>query len=164
MSESNLRLEDLITNAGKTSNTNRIETVAIIGAGVMGRGIAQTIAAAGYDVLVIEKSEQHLTFALDALKEVMSREIARWSMTSSEMKSILTKIKWSLDINDVATSDLIIEAIDENLEKKQNIFREIDAIAKENAIFVSNTSALNLSDISAFIKRKDRGLENRKYF
>lgn len=156
MSDANLRLEDLITNSGKSNDTNRIETVAIIGAGVMGRGIAQTIAAAGYDVLVIEKSEQHLNFALEALKEVMSREIARWSMTASEMKAILSKIKWSLDIKDVSNSDLIIEAIDENLEKKQNLFKEIESIAKENAIFVSNTSALNLSDISAFIKRKDR--------
>lgn len=156
MSETNLKLEDLVGNVQKGGTENRIENVAIVGAGVMGRGIAHTISAAGYEVLVIEKDEKRLEIAQEALKEVMTREIARWAMTGSEMKAILSRIKWSLNIEDVKNSDMIIEAIDENLEKKQNMFRQLETIARQDTIFVSNTSALSLSDIAAYVSRKDR--------
>lgn len=156
MSDSNLKLEDLIGNVQKETEKERIESVAIIGAGLMGRGIAQTISAAGFDVLVIEQSKDMLEKAQAALKETMQREIHRWSMTSSEMKSILSKITWSTKIEDVKNADLIIEAISENLELKQEMFKKLDIIAKEETIFVTNTAALSLSEIASVTNRKDR--------
>ncbi|NMB83437.1 MAG: 3-hydroxybutyryl-CoA dehydrogenase, partial [Ignavibacteria bacterium] len=80
----------------------------------------------------------------------------RWSMTQSEMKSILSRIKWSVEISDVADCDLIIEAVDENYDLKMKIFKELDKIARPNTIFISNTSTLSLTKIAEVTNRKDK--------
>lgn len=133
-----------------------INNVAIIGAGVMGQGIAQTIAASGIEVLVIEKSDKDLQRAKSNLIETMEREIKRWAMTSSEKKAILSRIKWSISLDDIKDCDLIIEAVDEKLELKQSIFKQLDQIASKNAIFVTNTSTLSLSKLAEVTNRVDK--------
>lgn len=133
-----------------------INNVAIIGAGVMGQGIAQTIAASGIEVLVIEKSDKDLQRAKSNLIETMEREIKRWAMTSSEKKAILSRIKWSISLDDIKDCDLIIEAVDERLELKQSIFKQLDQIASKNAIFVTNTSTLSLSKLAEVTNRVDK--------
>ncbi|HPO55216.1 MAG: 3-hydroxyacyl-CoA dehydrogenase NAD-binding domain-containing protein [Ignavibacteriaceae bacterium] len=133
-----------------------INAVAIIGAGVMGQGIAQTIAAAGIEVLIIEKNDEALENAKVSLAESIDREIKRWAMTASEKKAIMARISWTIKFEDAKNSDLIIEAVDEDLELKKHIFRELDKIAKREAIFVSNTSTLSLSKIAEVTKHKQR--------
>ncbi len=156
MSENKLKLEDLLSGELKIEESERIEDVAIIGAGVMGRGIAQTIAAAGIDALVIEKDEETLENAKEKLKNELKYEISRWAMTESEMKSILSRITWSLDVEELKTADVIIEAVSEDLNLKEKIFKKIDKIAKEKAIFISNTSTLSLSTIASMTQRPDK--------
>jgi len=156
MSDEKLRLEDLLSGVSKNEDTDRIETVAIIGAGVMGQGIAQTVATAGLDVIIIEKDENHLEAAKINLTSTMEREIARWAMTSSEMKSVLSRIKWSLDIEDVKDVDLIIEAVEENINTKKEIFKTLDKLANPETIFISNTSTLSLTKISDVTKRSEK--------
>lgn len=156
MAEEKLKLEDLLGSVQRSEEFDRIDYVAIIGGGVMGQGIAQTISAAGLDVVIIEKDEEHLEKSRENLKASMEREIARWAMTQSEMKSILTRIKWTTDRNDIPECDLVIEAVDENYELKKKIFKELDAIAKPQTIFISNTSTLSLTKIAEVTNRRDK--------
>lgn len=156
MAEEKLKLEDLISGAQRTEETERIDYVAIIGGGVMGQGIAQTVANAGIDVLLVEKDESKLIQAQEDLKTSMEREIARWAMTQSEMKSILTRIKWTSEKNEVPECDLLIEAVDENYELKKKLFKELDQLAKPETIFISNTSTLSLTKIAEVTNRKDK--------
>ena len=108
------------------------------------------------DVVIIELDEQHLAHSKSQLEESMEREIARWAMTKSEKKSILSRIKWELDIKEIEECDLIIEAIDESLESKKALFKKMDEIAKPETIFISNTSTLSLTKIAEVTSRKDK--------
>lgn len=150
------KLEDLLMEKKQAEESERIDKVAIIGAGVMGQGIAQTISSAGIDVLIIEKDEQGIERAKEGLKLSMEREIARWAMTKSEMKSIFSRMMWSTDLEDIKECDIIIEAVEENLELKRSLFKKFDEIAKEETIFVSNTSTLSVSKIAEITSRQDR--------
>lgn len=157
MQEENLKLEDLL---GKTkmsgSVRGTINNVAIIGSGVMGQGIAHTIAAAGFEVMVIEKDLEHLEKSKLNLSESIDREIKRWAMTQSEKKSILSRINWKCTLEKINEYDLIIEAVDEDFQLKQLIFSELDSLAKKEAIFVSNTSTLSLTKIAETTSRPDK--------
>jgi 3-hydroxybutyryl-CoA dehydrogenase len=156
MAENKLKLEDLLSSFQRIDEDERIDYVAIIGGGLMGQGIAQTIGAAGLDALIVEIDEHKVDESKELIIENMEREIARWAMTQSEMKSILSRLKWTTDINDVVECDLIIEAVDENYELKKSIFKQIDKIARPNTIFISNTSTLSLTKIAEVTSRKDK--------
>ncbi len=156
MAEEKLRLEDLLSTVSRNGVREKIENVAIIGAGVMGQGIAQTIAAAGIDVLIVEKDESYIQNAQESLKNSMEHEISRWGMTQSEMKAILSRIKWTTEMNQMGECDLIIEAVDENFQLKRLIFKKLDEIANPDTIFVSNTSTLSLTKIAEITNRRDK--------
>ncbi|RJQ65028.1 MAG: 3-hydroxybutyryl-CoA dehydrogenase [Stygiobacter sp.] len=156
MADEKLKLEDLLGDVQRTEEKERIDYVAIIGGGIMGQGIAQTISAAGLDVLIVERDEEQVEKSKDSLKASMEREITRWAMTQSEMKSVLSRIKWTTDKSEIPECDLIIEAVDENYDLKKRIFKELDSIAKPETIFISNTSTLSLTKIADVTKRKDK--------
>jgi len=154
MSE-NLKLEDLLGRT-KTTDAEYINSVAIIGAGVMGQGIAQTISAAGIEVMLVEKSIEQLEKGEQELSDSIDREIKRWAMTSSEKKAILSRIKWEISLDTIQDYDIIIEAVDEIFELKAEIFSKLDELANPEAIFVSNTSTLSLTKIAETTKRQDK--------
>ena len=157
MADEKLKLEDLLGPSGqKTEEFDRIDYVAIIGGGVMGQGIAQTISTSGLDVLIVERDEEQVAKSEESLKSSMEREISRWAITHSEMKSVLSRIKWTTDLNDIVECDLIIEAVDENFDLKKKIFSDLDKIAKPDTIIISNTSTLSLSKITYSLNRKDK--------
>ncbi|MGQ9799576.1 MAG: 3-hydroxyacyl-CoA dehydrogenase family protein [Ignavibacterium sp.] len=156
MQNDKLRLEDLLDSAVSNVQEDRINSVAIIGAGVMGQGIGQTIAASGMEVTIIEKSNERLQWAKAQLSETIDREIKRWAMTNSEKKAIFSRITWDIDITKIQDSDLVIEAVDEDFDLKVRIFKEMDKHAKKEAIFVSNTSTLSLTKISETTSRPDK--------
>lgn len=156
MPEENLKLEDLLHGTKAAKEKDIINKVAIIGAGVMGQGIAQTIASAGIEAMIVEKDQLHLERAKYSLSESIDREIKRWAMTESEKKSVLSRIKWELTMDKLNQSDLIIEAVDEDFDLKKNIFLELDARAKPNTILVSNTSTLSLTKIAEITNRPDK--------
>lgn len=156
MQNDKLRLEDLLESAVSNVQDDRINSVAIIGAGVMGQGIGQTIAASGMEVTIIEKSNERLEWAKAQLGETIDREIKRWAMTNSEKKAIFSRITWDIDITKIQDCDLVIEAVDEDFDLKVRIFKEMDKHAKKDAIFVSNTSTLSLTKISETTSRPDK--------
>lgn len=157
MQNDKLRLEDLLETAVSSNvQDDRINSVAIIGAGVMGQGIGQTIAASGMEVIIIEKTDERLEWAKTQLAENIDREIKRWAMTNSEKKAIFSRITWDIDITKIKDCDLVIEAVDEDFDLKVKIFKEMDKHAKKEAIFVSNTSTLSLTKISETTSRPDK--------
>lgn len=149
-------LDDLLGDLAQPEEVDKIELVAIIGAGVMGQGIAQTISSSGIDVLMIETTIENVDLAKEHLTRNMEYEISRWSMTKSEMKSIMSRIQWSLDINEVKDADFIIEAVEESFEQKRQIFSALDRVARPDTILVSNTSTLSLTQIAEATKRPEK--------
>ena len=153
MQEEKLRLEDLLESSTSANDDDRINNVAIIGAGIMGRGIAQTVASMGLEVVIVEVDSEKLENAKTKLNDNIDSEIKRWAMTKSDKKSIFSRIKWETDINAVKDCEIIIEAVQEDFDEKVKVFRQIDKIANPEAIFVSNTSTLSLTNISESISR-----------
>ena len=156
MLDEKIKLEDLIEKRKHSDETENINNIAIIGAGIMGQGIAQTIASSGIEVHIIEKSKLQMENAQAVLSNSIDREIKRWSITKSEKKAILSRIKWDTSLDKVKECDLIIEAVDEDFELKKNIFLKLDSLASNDTIFISNTSTLSLTKIAESTSRPDK--------
>lgn len=156
MQEEKLRLEDLLESSNSTNDDDRINSAAIIGAGIMGQGIAQTVAAMGLEVTIVEIGSEKLDDAKAQLTETIDREIKRWAMTKSDKKAIFSRIKWTTDINSVKDCEIIIEAVQEDFNLKVSVFKQLDKIANPESIFVSNTSTLSLTNISESISRPSK--------
>ena len=153
----NIKIEDILNDLKLEKNDqDGINTVAVIGLGVMGQGITQTIASHGIEVVAIEKNEKQLEATISALKESIDREILRWTMTKSEKNSILARIHGATDYKKAVECDIIIEAVDENFEMKRRIFTELDDMCAQETIFISNTSTLSLSKLAVATKRADK--------
>jgi 3-hydroxybutyryl-CoA dehydrogenase len=153
----NIKIEDILNDLKLEKNDqDGINTVAVIGLGVMGQGIAQTIASHGIEVVAIEKNEKQLEATISSLKENIDREILRWTMTKSEKNSILARIHGATDFMKAVECNIIIEAVDENFEMKRRIFTELDDMCAPETIFISNTSTLYLSKLAAATKRADK--------
>ncbi|MBP1682675.1 MAG: paaH [Ignavibacteriaceae bacterium] len=153
MQEEKLRLEDLLESSNTANDDDRINNVAIIGAGIMGRGIAQTVASMGLEVVIIELDPEKLESAKEKLSDNIDIEIKRWAMTKSDKKSIFSRIKWETDMNAVKDCEIIIEAVQEDFDSKVRVFKQLDKIVNPEAIFVSNTSTLSLTNISESLSR-----------
>jgi len=133
-----------------------IKKAVVIGAGTMGRGISQLIASKGIDVVLIERDSEGVRVAKEKLVENMDAEIERWTMTESEKKAILSRTKITKDIDSAIYGDLVIEAITENLVAKQNLLKKIDEICDKETVFVTNTSALSITEIAEVTHRPEK--------
>ena len=137
-------------------DSERAGYIAIVGGGLMGRGIAQTAASAGINVLVIEVSEEAAEQCRQKMSEILDKEIQRWALTKSEKRAILARTKLSTEISEVAECDLVIEAVEEEFATKKTIFKQLDKICPPNTIFVSNTATLSLTKLAEATSREDR--------
>ncbi|MGE7024192.1 3-hydroxyacyl-CoA dehydrogenase family protein [Solibacillus cecembensis] len=129
--------------------------IGVIGSGIMGNGIAQTFAMAGYDVILSDLNEEAITRA----REVIAVNIERVLKKHDSMQSgneILQRIQFTTEKNALADTDLIVEAIIENMEMKKAIFKELDEICAQKTIFASNTSSYSITEIAAATTRPDR--------
>jgi len=133
-----------------------IKKVAVIGAGTMGQGISQLIASKGIDVILIERYKELVKIAEHKLTETMNAEIARWTMTESEKKAILSRTTFTSDIEAAVYGDLVIESINEELQAKQNLFTKLDQVCDKETVFVTNTAALSITEIASFTNRQDK--------
>jgi len=156
MEENDLKLEDIFGATHFSNDADGINLIAIIGAGIMGQGLAQTIANSGMEVIIVEKDSDHLKKAKELLIESLDQDIKRWSVTESEKKAILSRINWKKNLESVKKCDIIIEAVAEDFKLKKDIFQKLDNLVKEKTIFVSNTSTLSLTKIAETISRPDK--------
>ncbi len=133
-----------------------IKRVFIVGAGVMGTGIAETIASTGTDVTLIDKTAEMAERGIKRIIENMDREIERWGLTESEKRAILARILPSGDLSSVAEAEMVIEAIPDRLRQKQDIFAQLDKLCPPETILVTNTSTLSISQIASVTNRPDK--------
>jgi 3-hydroxybutyryl-CoA dehydrogenase len=152
-----LRFEDLESPiVRKRKGDDGFQSIGVIGLGVMGQGIAETVASAGIEVICVEKSEEALKAGLDGLSRAMDLEIKRWGKTASEKRAVLSRIKGIVGLAGLKNCDIVIEAVDEIYELKRKIITDFYAIGKEKAIFISNTATLSLSKLADSTKHSDR--------
>lgn len=133
-----------------------IKKAVVIGAGIMGRGISQLIASKGIDVILIERNQEGAESGRARLEESMDAEIERWTMTESEKKAILSRTTVTSEIESAIYGDVVIESITENLVAKQNLLKKIDDICDKETIFVTNTSALSITEIAEVTQRQEK--------
>ncbi|KAJ2564787.1 hypothetical protein GGH95_004528 [Coemansia sp. RSA 1836] len=136
-----------------------ISHIAIYGAGIMGSGIAQVAAQAGYNVTLWDVTQADIDRGLHAIRSSLARSARKTGQTEDQIKSILARISSTTDqLSACASADLVIEAIVEKLSIKQDLFERINAAAKRSCIFATNTSSLLIRDIAAKLcdERKQR--------
>jgi len=133
-----------------------IKTVAVIGAGTMGNGIAQVAAQAGYNVIMTDIKEEFLAKGVATISGSLDRMIKKGTLQEADKKAILARIKTTVDTKEAKNAQLVIESAPEILELKAKIFQELDAVCPPETILASNTSALPISAISTAVKRKEK--------
>lgn len=130
--------------------------VGIIGSGTMGSGIAQVAATHGCGVSVYDKNQNALTKSKESLDRILSRLIEKGRINTSEKEKIQGNITYVNNLGQLSSSDLVIEAIVENLDVKQKVFKELEGHLSENAIIASNTSSLSIASIASSLKVPER--------
>lgn len=133
-----------------------IKTVGVIGAGIMGSGIAQVVAQGGYAVVVREAEQRLLDKGRQTIDGRLQRAVEKGRMTVEEQATLLGRIRWTLVLEDMRGADLIIEAITEDLPLKQDLFRALDRLCPPSTIFASNTSCISIMALASVTGRADR--------
>jgi len=133
-----------------------MKQIMVIGAGQMGAGIAQVFAQAGYEVLLHDSNENALNQGLSRIDKVLSRSVVKGKLSEQDKQATIDRLTPSYDIKDVRSSDLVIEAVVEDMNVKAMVFRELDEYAPAHAILASNTSSLPITEIAAETKRPDK--------
>jgi 3-hydroxybutyryl-CoA dehydrogenase len=135
-----------------------IKKVGVLGLGLMGHGIAQVVAQAGYDVVAREVSDEKVEKGVGRISKQLARSVEKGKSTQEDADAVLARIDAGTDYGRFADCDLIIEAITEDLDMKLEMWREIDAVAKPEAFYATNTSSLPAIDQAAATSRPDRFL------
>lgn len=135
-----------------------IEKVVVIGAGQMGRGIAQVFATAGKSVIVCDINEQIIAASEAALDKGFAKMVARGKMTQEDVDALKARMTFSADTEYTcaADADLVVEAAIERLDLKKTIFKKLDAATKPECILATNTSSISITEIASAVERKDK--------
>lgn len=132
-----------------------INTIAVVGAGIMGSGITQVCAVAGFDVLMIDVSDSAIQRGLASIENSLARQVKKEKITSADKDKALAHISTSLRYEDLAKRDLVIEAATENETLKLKILRDIDALLAPQGIIVTNTSSYSVTKLAGSVKRAE---------
>ena len=130
--------------------------VAVIGSGTMGSGIAQVAATSGCQVKLFDLNNEALIKSKISLEKVLNRLIEKEKIYAGEKNRIQNNISYVNKLTDLSDSDLVIEAIVENLEVKRKVFSELETLVSENTILASNTSSLSITSIAASCQKPER--------
>jgi 3-hydroxybutyryl-CoA dehydrogenase len=123
-----------------------IDRVGVVGCGLMGHGIAQICAQAGWDVVVREVDQDPLDAGIGKIENQLSRAVEKGRVEQGDADAVRGRITGTLDYSELAECDLVIEAIDEDLDAKLEMWRQVDGVAKDGALFATNTSSLPVVD------------------
>lgn len=135
---------------------NSIKKIGVIGAGQMGNGITQVAAAAGFNVVMFDISSASLDKGLGVISSSCDRLIKKTTMTEDQKKTLLSKIKATSNMSDLADCDFVVEAATENIDLKLKIFKDLDTTVKKDAILTSNTSSISITKIASVTSRPDQ--------
>ncbi|MEA2434611.1 MAG: 3-hydroxybutyryl-CoA dehydrogenase [Actinomycetota bacterium] len=135
-----------------------IQTIGVVGTGLMASGIAEVAAKAGNEVILRGRSESSIKKAKAAVEKSLGKAVSKGKLEQSAADEILARITTTLEFSDLAEVDLVVEAVAEDLDVKLDIFKELDASTKPEAILASTTSSLSVVDLAAVTSRPDRVL------
>jgi 3-hydroxybutyryl-CoA dehydrogenase len=137
-----------------------IKKVGVLGCGLMGSGIAQVCATAGFDVTVLEVEQKYLDKGFAGIERSLAkfaeRPVDKGGITPQQKDEIRARLKGTTKRDDLADCDIVIEAIIENVEEKKKMYASIDSIVKKECIFASNTSSISVTELLTAVKRPER--------
>lgn len=134
----------------------QIKKVGVLGCGLMGAGIAQVCAQAGFTTVVREVEQTFLDKGMQRIQGLLAKDVSKGKLSADQQEATLSRLRGTISFEDLADCDLIIEAIVENIEAKREVFTALDVLCPSHTIFVSNTSSLTIVEMAAVTKRADR--------
>jgi 3-hydroxybutyryl-CoA dehydrogenase len=148
--------QEILAKGLKDGTPQTIATIAVIGAGTMGHGIAQVSAAAGYRVILRDLDRDALARGVQSIERNLAKGMQLGKLTEEDREKTLENIHGTTQMEKVATADLIIEAAPEQLQLKQDLLRETESLSDHSFIFASNTSSLSITEIARASRRPER--------
>jgi 3-hydroxyacyl-CoA dehydrogenase len=142
-----------IPNVPENTPARKIASVAVIGAGTMGGGIAMNFLSAGFPVTILEMKQEPLDKGVATIRKNYEGSIKRGKLTREKLEQNIALLKPTLSYDDIKSADLVIEAVFEDMAVKQDVFEKLDAVAKPGAILATNTSTLDVNKIAVFTRR-----------
>jgi 3-hydroxybutyryl-CoA dehydrogenase len=133
-----------------------IKVVGVAGCGLMGAGIAQVCAEAGYEVVVREVSDEVARKGLGRIDAFLAKGVERGKVTAERRREVMGRLRATTELKDLARADIVIEAVVENLEAKRELFQALDPLCPATTLFASNTSSLSITEMAAVTKRPQR--------
>jgi len=133
-----------------------IQTVGVVGCGLMGSGIAQVCAEAGHQVVVREVSDDLLRQGLGKIESFLKKGVEKEKVTPERMTEVLGRLQGTTDLGRLSSCDIVIEAVVESLDAKREVYQTLDKACPAHTIFASNTSSLSITEMAAVTKRGDR--------
>lgn len=134
----------------------KIQTIGVVGAGSMGAGIANLVAISGFQVILRDIKEEYLTTALARIDQFMTKSVQRGKMTEEEKTAVLGRIQTTTEMASFKDADVVIEAVLENPTLKKEVFSELDKITRKDALLVTNTSSISITEIASATTRPDK--------
>ena len=138
------------------ADDTKVQVVGVLGCGLMGSGIAQVCAQAGYRTIVREVDQTAVDAGLDRIGRFLQSGVERGKLTAEDRELVLGRLTGTTTVEPFAESDLIIEAIVENVEAKQAAFAELEPVVKSGTVFCSNTSSVCITELAAATTRPDK--------
>jgi 3-hydroxybutyryl-CoA dehydrogenase len=135
---------------------DEIKTVAVLGAGTMGNGIAHSLARAGYSVILRDVEERFLQRGMETIGKNLDREVKKGKLSEAEKPMVLARLKPVTDFAAIAAADFVVEAVPEKIEIKRSVLAETDKVLRPEAILASNTSSISITALAALTSRPDR--------
>jgi len=133
-----------------------IKTVAVLGAGTMGNGIAHVFARGGFQVILRDIEERFLQRGMDTIAKNLDREVKKGKLAEAEKSSVLARLQPVTDLNAIASADFAVEAVPEKIDMKRAVLAEADRILRPEVILASNTSSISMTSLAAMTKRPGR--------
>jgi 3-hydroxybutyryl-CoA dehydrogenase len=135
--------------------SEQTKTVAVLGSGTMGNGIAHVFARCGYDVILRDVEQRFLDRGMDTIAKNLDREVKKNKITEADKSAALTRIRPVTDLQALASADLVVEAVPEQLDLKVRALRDADAVLRPGAILASNTSSISITELAAKTSRPE---------
>ena len=134
-----------------------IKKVCVLGAGLMGNGIVQVCAQAGYEVTMRDIEQRFVDGGMNSIKKNLNRDMEKGKITKEQMESILGRIKPTLDLKEAATgADIVVEVVIEVMDVKKKVYAELEDIVPQHCLFFTNTSGLSITEMASVTKRPDK--------
>ncbi len=132
------------------------QSIGIVGAGLMGSGIAQVCAAAGLDVIISDINQDAIDRAIKTISGNLDRQVSKEKLTAESAASTMARIRGTINLTDLSACDFLIEAATENLEIKQKLLKQLDGVAKPGSIIATNTSSVSITKLAACLAQPER--------